>query len=108
MSKYLLFAIFVLLAALAFAMIAFLIKQKPKKNKVAAVDDGIEEIDEKLFETINLSINDINEANNAEPVNSGEPIYDKDDIIYTEDNKPEEQDNVDDKTIEIEINSANS
>lgn len=108
MSKYLLFAVFVLLAALAFAMVIYLIKQRPKKDKVAAVDDGIEEIDEKLFETINLSINDINEANNTEPVNSGEPVYDKDDIIYTEENKPEEQKDVDEKTIEIEINSANS
>ena len=107
MSKYLLFAVFVLLAALAFVMLAYLIKHKPKKDKVTT-NDEIDEIDEKLFETINLSINDINEASNNETVNSGEPIYDKDDIIYTEDNKPEEQKDVDEKPIEIEINSANS
>lgn len=105
MSKYILFAIFVLLGVLAFSMLAYLLKAFPKKAKSTVAEDN-EAIDDKLFETINLSINDINNENST-PVNNDEPLYNKDDIVYTEDTKEPEQKIDDDKTIEIEINSAN-
>ena len=104
MSSYILFAIFVLLGVLAFAMLAYLLKALPKKAKSAIVEDS-EVIDDKLFQTINLSINEINNDNQT-PVNNDEPLYNKDDIVYTEDKK-EEPKVVDDKTIEIDISSAN-